>query len=78
MVNGTQYCIYGDQTYVIRPWIQTALPTALATEEQVSFNTFMNEVRIAVEWNCKDVKQEFDSRYFHRKLQVRQLPAGSL
>ena len=33
----------------------------------------MNEVRIAVEWNYKDVKQEFASQDFHRWLQLRKL-----
>lgn len=32
IVNGIQYCIYGDQDYVIRPWMQTACPTVLATD----------------------------------------------
>ena len=48
-VKGIQYCIYGDQSYVIRPLMSTAYPTALATDEQLSFNTSMNAVRIAVE-----------------------------
>ena len=38
----------------------------------------MNAARISVEWSYKVIKQEFASQDFHRKLQVRKLPIGSL
>ena len=49
--------MYGDQAYAIPPWMKSAHRTALATDEQLSFNTSMSVVRIAAEWNYKDVKQ---------------------
>ena len=77
-MNGAQYCIYGDQAYVIRPEMQTVYPTALATDGYLSFNTSMHAVRIAVELNCKDFKQKLASQEFHRKLYEGKLPAVSM
>ena len=77
-VEDVQYCIYGDQAYVLRSWMQTGYPRLLATEEQIQFNNSMNAARVAVEWSYKDVKQEFASQDFHRKLLVRKLPISNL
>ena len=78
MMNGTLCCIYVDRACVFRVWMQTAYPTALATNVQIPFKTSMNAARIAVEWNYEKVKQESGSQGFHGQLQIPRLPAGSL
>jgi len=77
-IDGIQHCIYDDQAYVLRPWMQTADPSLAATQEQLQFNASMNAARTAVEWSYKDIKQEFASNDFHRKLQVRKMPVANL
>lgn len=37
-INVMQYYIYGDSVYVIRKWIQTALDSAIDTEDQHAYN----------------------------------------
>eukprot|EP00171_Calliarthron_tuberculosum_P001560 IDg1560t1 len=77
-IDNVQYYLYGDQAYILRPWMQTAFPRSSASAEQVAYNTSMNAARIAVEWNYKDVKQMWTSNDFARKLQVRKGPFALL
>lgn len=78
VINGTQYCIYGDEAYVMRPWLQKAFPRLSATAEELLYNTAMSAVREAVEWSYKDLKQLWTSQDFRRGLKVRQAPIDLL
>ena len=78
-IGGVQYCIYGDEAYLIRPWMQVAFPTRLEGEvdaEEEAQNTDMARVRLSVEWRYKEVKQIFTSLDFRRKLKVREGPVA--
>ena len=75
--NERQFYIFGDSAYSIRPWIQRPFVGCL-TAEQKSFNEKMSSVRISVEHNYKDLKQNWPSQDFARKLHVRQAPIGLL
>eukprot|EP00171_Calliarthron_tuberculosum_P002140 IDg2140t1 len=48
-INNGQYYIYGDQAYVLRPWMQTDFPRALETPEMLAYNRAINAAREAVE-----------------------------
>ncbi len=61
-VNGIQYCIYDDQSYVLRPWMQTTHHSLIATEGQLAFNTSINAAPTAVDLTYKDLKQDFASQ----------------
>lgn len=75
-INGVQYFIYGDSAYVLRAWLQTGFDGQDLTEEGQEFNTAMSELRVAVEWTFKDVKQLFYSLGYKRKLKLRERPVG--
>ncbi len=77
-VNGMQYCIHGDQAYLLRPWMQTAYPRLNPTENKAHYNAPMNSARVAVEWSYKDMKLDFVSQEYHRKLQVRKVPVANM
>ena len=78
IIDGTQFCTYGDQVYVLRPWIQTAYPLTTAAAEQVEFNKSMNSARTSLQWSYKDIKQDFVSHDFYRKLQVERVPVAHM
>lgn len=52
-INGKQNAMYGDSSYVMRPWSQVAFVRANATAERVLLNVAMSAVREAVEWSTK-------------------------
>lgn len=54
---GRQFYIYDDGVYVLRPWLQIPFDRATASTEQAVYNTSMSDVKVSVEWNCKDLKQ---------------------
>eukprot|EP00171_Calliarthron_tuberculosum_P019568 IDg19568t1 len=78
IIDGVQYCIYGDAAYMLRAWLITAYPRHTATAAQASFNKEMNAVRTAVEWSYGEVKQSFTSQDFPRNLKLRQAPISLL
>ena len=57
---------------VQRPFI------GVLTEQQKEFKASMSSVRISVEHNCKDIKQNWVSQDFSRNLKVRKSPVGLL
>jgi len=73
-----QYCIYGDQAYVHRPWMQVGFKRKYATAEQLEYNNQMNGTRIAVEWSYGEVKASWATLDFSRKMQAQKLPVGLL
>lgn len=78
LVDGRQYCIFGDSAYVLKPWLQTAFPRVGSTSAQEAYNTAMSMMREAVEWTYKDLKQIWTSQDFKRQLKVLQSPIALL
>lgn len=76
LIDGQQFYIYGDQAYMIRPWLQVAFSRAWASEQQIQFNTAMSSVRETVEWSYKDLKQMWSSQDYTRMLKVRKAPVA--
>jgi nuclease HARBI1 len=74
LVDGKQFCIYEDAAYVLRPFLQVGFPTVNADPETAVYNSEMNSVRIAVELTYKDIKQNWTSKDYKRKLKVREAP----
>lgn len=74
MIEDTQYCLYGDPAYVMRPWLQVGYDRAFADDAQLLFNRTMSSAREAVEWSYKDLKQMWTSQDFKRMLKVRKAP----
>lgn len=77
-IDGEQFYLYADKAYVVRPWMQTAFPGPTLTAEQAEFNRSMNTVRTAVEWSYGEVKKNFSTQDFHRKLIISKAPVGVL
>jgi len=77
MIGCSQYYIYGDAAYMVRPWLQAAF-SGVMTDEQTACNSTMAVPRTAVEWGFKDVKQTCSALDYRRKLRLRQGPVGLL
>ena len=56
LIDGKQYCIYGDAAHSLRPWLQVGFPNVSATAEERLYNACMSAVRGAVEWKYKEIK----------------------
>lgn len=78
VIDGKQFCIFGDAAYLLRPWLQTAFPSLNASAQDILYNKAMSMVRVAVEWTYKDFKQLWISQDFRRGLKVRQAPIAKL
>lgn len=74
VIEGDQFYVYADAAFIMRPWLQISFNIAVATVEQIAFNTARSAAREAVEWGFKDVKQQFTSNDFSRMLKVRKSP----
>lgn len=78
VVEGKQYCTYGNAAYPLLPCMCAAHPRRSATADQVDFNVSMNAVRAALEWSYGDVKQLCTSQDFKRSIKLRRSPVGDL
>eukprot|EP00171_Calliarthron_tuberculosum_P002898 IDg2898t1 len=78
VMDGKQFCIYGDQAYVLRPWMQTAFPRHTASSSQRVYNALMNGARVSVEHSYGEVKKHFTAMDFKRKLKLGEAPQGIL
>ena len=58
--------------------MQIAFPRSGAKAEEEAYSTLMSAVRVAVEWNDKDLKQLWSLNDFSGALKVRQSPIGLL
>lgn len=58
-IGGKQYCIYVDEVYIMRAWVQTVYARWLSNEAQRAYNKIMRYVRIAVNWSYGEVKKHF-------------------
>lgn len=77
VIDGVQFYLYGDATYFVRPWLQTAFE-GLLTAQETAFNDSMKVPRTAVEWGFKDVKQTCTMLDYPRKLKIRESPVAQL
>jgi len=78
LIDETQFCIYGHSPYIIRAWIQRgygAWPDGDAEEQ--AHDGAMNSLREAVEWGFREVKQQFTSLDFKRKLKICETSVGA-
>lgn len=47
-INSTQYFIYGDETYMLRPWLQNAFSRLNLMAEELLYNLAVSAVREVV------------------------------
>lgn len=78
LLDGRQFYVYGDAAYMTRPWLQTAFERLGATPSQEAYNKSMSAVRVTVEWNYKDLKQQWSLNDYARSLSVRKAPIALL
>lgn len=77
-IEGVQYYVYADSAFTVRPYLQAPFGTVGASVAELDFNRRMCGVRVAVEWNYKDLKQQWSSNDFSRQLKVRMAPIALL
>lgn len=77
-VNGDQFYVYADSAYMLRPYMIVPYCAMGASVEQMAFNAAMSSVRVAVEWNYKDLKQVWATNDYARLLKVRKAPVAIL
>lgn len=70
LIGEVQYYVYGDSAYVLRAWLQIGFDGHHLTPAEKEFTTVMSQMRVAVEWTFKDVKQLFLSLDHKRKLKL--------
>jgi DDE superfamily endonuclease len=59
LIDGKQYCVYGDPAYMLCPNLQFGYPGLPETHDQHAYNMSMSSARMAVEWSYKDLKRNF-------------------
>eukprot|EP00171_Calliarthron_tuberculosum_P001768 IDg1768t1 len=75
---GLFHCIYGDSGYSAREYLVIPFQGASLSEDQVAFNKAMSKSRITVEWIFKELKLNWTSMDFKRKLRIGESPVGAL
>jgi nuclease HARBI1 len=78
IINGIQYCIYGDSRYHLRPFMEAPYEGSNLSEEQKYLNKAMSASRITVEWNFKEVKQYWSTMDYNIKLRGGECPECAL
>ena len=77
-VQGKQYCIYGDSGYDQRWFIDVPFQGSNVSPAQSAFNREMSSVRISVELIFKEMKIQFPTIDFKRKMKVCESPVGMM
>jgi DDE superfamily endonuclease len=77
LINGTQYHLYGDSWYALRPSLITPFEIASLTTDEALFHKRMSKVRVSVEWAFKDMKKYFSHIAVPRKMVLSRTPAGA-
>lgn len=75
---GKLYCIYGDQAYVLRPWVYTSCSRPTATGTHLVYKILMNAARVSVEHSHGEVKTHFTTMYFKSRVKLSAEPKGML
>ena len=78
MVNGIQYCLYGDSGYSLRLFLEVPFQGSNLTHSQRALNVAMSRVRVTVEWAFKEVKLYWTTVDFKRKMRFAESPVGAL
>jgi len=78
LVDGKQFCIYGDSGYNWRSYLEIPFQGAALSEDQTAFNKAMSGSRITVEWMFKEVKLYWTVLDFKRKLRIQESPVAAL
>lgn len=74
VVDGEQLYVYGDDAFIMRPWIQITFNRTVVTIQQIEFSKSMSGAREAVKWSYKDIKKQFTAVDFARMLKVCKAP----
>lgn len=74
VINGVQFYLYAESTFILRPHLQLALNRSTATAAKQLFNNGMSSLHETFEWIYKDVKHQFTTVEFYRMLKVRKAP----
>jgi len=78
LIDETQFSIYGDSAYILRAWIQRGYGAwSDGDAEEQAYDGAMNRLREAVEGGLKEVKQQFTSLDFKRKLKICETSVGA-
>lgn len=78
VVNGRQFCIYGDPAYLLRPYLIVLFSGYSITLPQSKFNKSMARVWNAVKWGFKEIKRYFTHVDFPRKMTIEDVPVAKL
>lgn len=76
IIDGKQYCLYGDSGYARRLYLEVPFSGAHVTYGQRAFNKAMASVRVTVEWFFKIVKKYWTAVDFKRKMRIGLGPVG--
>lgn len=78
MVNGEQFCVYGDSGYKQRHNLELPLQGATLTADQAEFNQAMYAARLTAEGMLKEVKTYWTMVDFPRKMRFLQISVVTL
>ena len=68
--NWQPLCIYGDEAYHLRTYLQTSYKHNNLYQEEILFNTAMSKVRISVEWIFGEITNYFAFLNFKKNLEL--------
>lgn len=74
VINGELYCVYFDNGYSLRWFLEIPYQRVNLTPGQHIFNTTMSHARITVQWIFRELKLYSSTRNFKRKLKLKQSP----
>ena len=77
-VEGKQYCLYADNGYSERIYLQVTFQGDNLLDAQHAHNTAMSSDRVTVEWIFKEIKLYWTTVDLKRKMCVNQSPVGSM
>lgn len=77
-INERQFYIFGDQAYILRPWMIRPFIGENLPPDHAQFNSVMKSIRASVEHSYKDLKQQWTSQDFARNLKVLHAPISML
>jgi hypothetical protein len=74
--DGTLYCLYGDPAYPINDYIFGGYRNPRRGSEEEEFNKTMSAVRVCVEWNFKEITQQFRFLNFKDSMKIFEQPVA--
>lgn len=76
LVNGSQFYVFGDAVYLLRPRIQISFDIIAANDTHINFNTYMRSVRVTLEYSYSELKQIWGLNDYAIFLKVFNSPIG--